>query len=410
MGRLCLRLGQPDFAELQFKTILQSIPNSSSALSGLVDVAMARDDAKQAQQLARKIFRHDPQSIVGYLALAHAFEADGLHTEAMNVLAKLVRLFPNDASARYHWGRCLLKHGDLDQGWPAMTHVYDAGAHVKPDLSSPWWTGEAVDHLLVVGDQGLGDTIMLGRFLYPAQHRVGQLTLACDPALVTWLSQTLPVQVIAREGMKELAHDAHLPIGLLPGVLGLKDDPYQTQALTAMQASQPAVLPGKSSQVGLIKIGVSLECSNLHSTEQYPATRRSHNAEHAQGLLAIEGAHFYNIQKQKFPQAQDLFGDRWHETADEIADFTDTVSWVQNMDAIISIDSVLAHVAGVLGKPSWVILPRAADWRWQLHPSHNPWYPSVRLKRETPELKGLKLFESLAQDVVCEALFKPNRT
>ncbi len=382
MGRLCLRLSLHDVAESQFKFVLAAIPHNASALSGMVDVALARDDTTQAKQLARKILKHHPGSMVGHLALAHAHEAAGEHQVAMDLLGRTVQQFPADASARYHWGRALLKQGDLKRGWQARDHVYAAGVLPTPVLASPWWKGEAVDRLLVLADEGLGDTILFSRYLYEAAQRAKRITLACDASLMSWLSISLPVEVIAREDIEKCEFDAHIPVGVLPGILSLEDDAYQMNGLLQMQQAQHPVSRVDRQDGAPLKIGVSLECSQLHSTEQNPATRRTFRIECAKPLLKIAGAHFYNIQKKKIPEAQGIFGDRWHETGDEISDFADTVRWVSQMDAIVTIDSVLVHVAGVLAKPTWLVLPRAADWRWGLHPSENRWYPSVRLVRE----------------------------
>ncbi len=400
MGRLCLRLSLHDVAESQFKIVLAAIPHNASALSGMVDVALARDDTQQAKQLARKILKHHPSSMVGHLALAHAHEAAGEYQAALDLLGKTVQKFPGDASAQYHWGRALLRHGDLMRGWKARDHVYAAGVLPTPVLASPWWQGETVDRLLVLADEGLGDTILFSRYLYEAAKRAKRITLAGDASLINWLSMTLPVDVIAREGLASLEFDAHIPVGVLPGILNLQGDAYQMDGLLQMQQAQEPFSPmGRHDEVPL-KIGVSLECSQFHSTEQNPATRRTFQVDCAQPLLQIAGAHFYNIQKKELPQAHEIFGDRWHETSDEISDFADTVRLVRQMDAIVTIDSVLVHVAGVLGKPTWLVLPRAADWRWGLHPNDNRWYPSVRLVREKAGMVRADLFKSVAAELM----------
>lgn len=398
MGRTCLRLREPELAALHFKVILQALPDSVSAMSGLADVALAQGEVAQAQVWAEKILRQDPQSGLGHLAVANALEARGRPSEAWAYLDAWVKLQPHDASARYHRARACLKHGLTTEGWRDFACVYEAGIQPKPALSTPWWDGSPTDHLLVVGDQGLGDTLMLARFLPEASRQVARLTLACHPSLIDWLSAALPVPVIDVHRMHELVHSAHVPIAALPGLLHVAD-PYQTQAMQDMQQrlSQVPVRDPRTSVP--FKVGLSLTCSSLHSTETYPQSRRSCDPAQLAPLARLPEAHCFHIQKDPFPAGAALWGERWHELGEELRDFVDTAAWVNTMDVVVTVDSVLAHVAGLLGKPTCLLLPYVSDWRWQLAPQTNPWYPSVTLYRQPRVGDWTSVFEAVAQDL-----------
>lgn len=400
MGRTCMRLFDPDSAEHHFGIILQSLPNNESALSGLVDVALARGCPKEALSLARKIRKAKPQSLLGLLAEANSLEALGRPSEVLATMTKCTKGLMSDPSARYHWGRALLKVGIVPEGWHELRQVYEAGIQPKPSLNTPWWSGSSVGHLLVIGDQGLGDTIQFARYLLQAKQRVSKLTIACDPSLTNWLSEKIKILAIPTDSIGQLEHDAHLPITVLPSVLDLDEDPYQVGALCSFEtASQASNRLAPNVQKAALKVGVSLVCSRLHSTEQFPHTRRSCAIEDALDLLQIEGAEFFNIQKEPLPAAEQHFGARWHEVGEQLHDFSDTVAWVQAMDVIVCVDSALVHLAGSIGKTTKLALPFASDWRWQLHPAINPWYPSVQMYRQTSAGEWKAVFKAIARDL-----------
>ena len=383
MGRLCLRLNHPEEAKMHFQVILDAHPRNESGLSGMVDVALATGDVPGALETATHMRRLHPRSTLAHLAMANTLEAGGDVAAACQCLQDSLRHHPQDATIRYHLGRVLLKLGQLDQGWVELAQVYEAGIQPRPAVPTPRWEGQATQRLLVIGDQGLGDTLQYSRYLVEAGKRAASVTLACDASLVSFLSRALGILVIPLEQVDGFEHDAYATVTDLPKALGPLDDPYQLGALDLFaQCCASAVVPDAVRQMEGLKIGISLSCSKVHSTEQFPHTRRSCSPEDALALLQIPGAQFFHLQASPDPQAQALFGDRWHEIPGGLPDFDHTLAWVRAMDRIVCVDSSLVHVAGSIGKPTSVALPSAADWKWQLHPSTNPWYPEVRLYRQ----------------------------
>lgn len=399
LGRTCLRLMEPDLAEVHFNKILSLKPVNSSAMSGLVDVALAKNDAPLAKTWAQKIIQKHPNSILGWLAMANALEAMNQSGEALKWLDLWVQRHPNEPSGRYHRARSLLKHGRTIEGLRDFKFVYDAEIQPKPALNSPWWNGSRIDNLLVVADQGLGDAIMLSRYLEEARRHVNHVTLACPSSLMGWLSTALAAQVIDIHHMDEFEHTAHIPIGALPGALQLSQDPYQIDAMRNMRRGLKKTGLSDPRLAAPFKVGISLSCSHLHSTEQYPQTRRSCDPQQVGPLLSQQDAHYFNLQKDPFPKGAQALRHRWHELGPELSDFSETASWVNAMDVIVTVDSVLVHVAGLLDKPTFLLLPFVSDWRWQTDPKSNPWYPSVTLYRQPSAGDWSAASAVIAQDI-----------
>ncbi len=196
-----------------------------------------------------------------------------------------------------------------------------------------------------------------------------------------------------------LTHTAHIPIGALPGALQINRDPYQIDSMRKMQRGLNKVAKYHERLATPFKIGISLACSNLHTTEQYPHTRRSYDPQQIGPLLNQKDAHFYNLQKDPFPIGANVLGNRWHELGAELYDFSDTAKWVNSMDVIITVDSVLAHVAGLLDKPTFLMLPFASDWRWQTNQRSSPWYSSIILYRQYRSGSWIEVAEDIAKDI-----------
>ncbi len=303
--------------------------------------------------------------------------------EAARLLADACVADPGHAYARYCLGTVLLALGRYEEGMPARL----AGRHsVIPENAIPGepWRGEAMQTsrgdpatLLLHADGGLGDTIMLARYVPLCAARC-KVVMAGHPSLAR-LFATLP-------GLAEFAgappgplYHRHLPMEHLPQLWGTTPDtvpgrePYLAAdpAIAARFARRLAALPGR--KIGLVWAGNASFASDHERSIPLAALAP---------ILAVPGVSFVSLQ---LGPAADQAHDQpeLHDWTADITDFADTAGLIDGLDLVISVDTAVLHLAGAMGKPVWLLNRLNTDWRWGLGRSDSAWYPSLRQFRQT---------------------------
>jgi hypothetical protein len=323
---------------------------------------------------------------VGHLVAARlaTFERDDVR--ALEHFETLVGLKPDNPAHAYNRGLCLLRLGRLAQGWRDYERRFAAGAVSLRLPSTPRWDGHAVKRLLVVAEQGLGDAVLFSRFLAQAASLAQDLVLTCPESLVGLLGRSLGVACVSDREQAWPVHDAHVPLMSLPYVLQLGE---------AAVAARPAYLVpdpqrtarwsqalGGPDHAGL-RIGVVHATSAAHSTEENPFTRRSCGAGDLLPIVQGPGVRAYNLNLGKPADQARAQLPGLRELPGTVEDFDDTAAVVSLLDAVVSVDTACAHVAGALGTPLLLLLPPAPDWKWQPHAPRAPWYESAQLARKS---------------------------
>jgi hypothetical protein len=281
--------------------------------------------------------------------------------------------------ARAHWNRAVarLLGGDFaggfeDYEWRRRDPRFAADF---PAMAAPEWDGSplAGRRLLVVAEQGLGDTIQFARFLPGLAALGGRVTLACAPTLVRLL-QGLPglAGVVSREAPPP-PHDCFVFLLSLPRLCGVTLDTIPAPA--GYLAVDPAPAAARESS-GSRRVGLAWAGNPAHSNDQ----RRSLPTVALGGLKGIAGIDWVNLQ-QGAAGAELAIMHRMTAPA-RVSDFADTAALIAGLDLVIAADTAVAHVAGALGRPVWIMLPHAPDWRWLLGRGDSPWYASARLFRQ----------------------------
>lgn len=243
--------------------------------------------------------------------------------------------------------------GDFDAGW----HWYEARRYAfprqvaNPGFTFPEWHGEPISSLLICPEQGRGDLVQFARYIPLVVKRGIKVTLLCRPELARLLSG-LPATIVPMEGAINLpAHDRWAFVGSLPLLIGPPFEPPPP-----IEIAVPSRTGGG--------IGIVVAGAPNHPND----ANRSLPPEDASELLALPGA----------------VSLRPEDTG--ARDFQDTAEIVAGLDLVITVDTAAAHLAGSLGKPTWILLPAArTDWRWQRGRTDSPWYPSARLFRKQPK-------------------------
>lgn len=293
-------------------------------------------------------------------AAHHAFGAVlanvGLAREAEPLLRTALELDPGNARTRFALSACLLAQGRYAEGWPLFEARHELpGARPKPALPFPEWRGEplAGKRLLVWPDEGLGDQIHFARFLPVVQARAAEVALVCSAPLERLFAMSFAGPVIALgPKVRYPSPDFWTTSGALAGLAG----PWPQAAPPPPYLQAPPAAAPRGARIGVMTHGAPGHPNDVH---------RSLPAELAARLLALPGAISLDP------------GDTG------VADFADTAAIIAGLELVISVDTSVAHLAGALGKPVWVLLARIGlDWRWGLEGETTAWYPSARLFRQ----------------------------
>lgn len=276
----------------------------------------------------------------------------GRYAEAVELYREVLARAPGRPEAEENLCLALLGAGDLAEGFRRYDLRFEraVGRVPKPALSFPEWRGEplAGRSILVWIEQGFGDQIMFARFV-PVLAALGALVSILTPPPLTRLFGALPARIIEAAGeVKIPRHDFWIMAGSIPGRLGVSE-----QTLP-----RAPYLPGAAGGVGL---GVAWRGDPRHANDAH----RSLPPALGQALLELPGA------VSLLPEDSGA------------ADFAETAALIRGLARVVTVDTSIAHLAGAMGKPTWVLLPALnCDWRWQGQRTDSPWYPSVRLFRQ----------------------------
>jgi tetratricopeptide (TPR) repeat protein len=324
-----------------------------------------------------------PDSLETLLNLGYVLDMQGRSTEAFSCYESILALAPHNAKARYNRAMHLLRSGDLAAGFTDYEARFAAIAHADSRIyHQPRWDGSPLNDrsILVYCEQGLGDAIQFCRYIPYITKLGGRVTLEVQQPLVSLLSGLGCVERVTVKSEIPPHSDVHIPLLSLPHIFQTTLDtlPNQTPYLMPPHTLTSVWKERVKRTNGIVNIGL-VWAGKLH-----PYPTRSCQPEYLEPLLSLAGFRFYSLQvgeQERFPLSQ-TFSAMVVDLTDQISDFTDTAALILNLDLVITIDTAVAHLAGALGKPVWIMLPHATDWRWMLERGDSPWYPTARLFRQ----------------------------
>lgn len=371
MGYLHSRAGRLNEAEACYRHAID-IPGARSALAGILSTQaggfrvtgrFVEGEAKLAE--AVKLVPDDAY-LWSNLALLH--QAAGEAEKAVVAYDKALEIDPDNPDIHYNRATALLTLGEMEDGWRAFEWRLKCGDSVlkKQSFDQPLWDGETPEGktILLYPEQGLGDAIQFARYALELVRRGAKVVLACKPGLVPLLSSLDGVEVVSIEGDLP-PFDVHAPLLSLAQFIDCDPTPY----LTALSENRL----GTGFKVGLCWRG-----SPANSSDALRSVPLSVLAP----LADCPGVTFYSLQKGQgidgFPNLQELPG-----LDEEGGIFMDTASVMAELDLVITVDTAVGHLAGALGRPVWLLLNTAPDWRWMRDRDDTPWYPTMTLWRQT---------------------------
>lgn len=390
--------GELQAAVAAFERALHLDPSLYEARGNLGNALKGLGLLDQAIAQYREALAQHPDNASVWTNLGSALHQQGDIQGALAAFDQALALVPDMPEA--HWNRALawLLMGEYERGWPEYEWGFAAGARPLNERAYPRWKGESLPGktLLVSAEQGLGDTLQFVRFLSAAKARAGTLVLECQPELLTLLGQNAVADQIFPSATPDSALPeivARIPLMSLPGLFGvtLSQLPGPYPYLAADQARVDRFTPFIAS--GDFKVGIVWTGSPAHQDD----SNRSCELRLFERLAQVPGVQMYSLQKGGHAKDIEEIDCSIVDLAPHLNDFSDTAAAIAALDLVVTVDTAVAHLSGALGRPTWVLLPFAPDWRWGLERTDSAWYPAMRLFRQPQRGQWTSVFEQLAQ-------------
>jgi tetratricopeptide (TPR) repeat protein/glycosyltransferase involved in cell wall biosynthesis len=385
LGAALQELGQVQASVKAYQYALKLQPTYADAHYNLGNNYKEQDRLEDAVVCYQQAIALRPDYAAAYNNLGLVLFEQNKLEESIEIYQKALALRQDYPDAHLNMGLSLLQAGSLAEGFREYEWRWQVkGPNFKParPFPQPQWDGSDLEGktLLLHAEQGFGDTIQFIRYAPLVAQRGGRVVMECQEALVRLLQPLEAIAACVPRGAALPEFQVHAPLMSVPHLLGTTLDtiPAEIPYLTAPSAPENVLPKGKRATVGLVWAG---------SVGNQNDRRRSLTLRDLWPLLSTEDVLFVSLQKEVRPgdepvlataaQAGKLYDGRSH-----LGDFADTAALLTQLDLVITVDTAVAHLAGALGRPVWILLSFAPDWRWMLDRSDSPWYPTARLFRQ----------------------------
>ena len=386
-GLCALELGQVDQAEKYFKQATTLYPEHSDFLSNYGILLYKTGRYAEAIEKFNLALRKQPNHHHALNNRGSSLLQLAQYSEAIKDFERAIQAKPDMASA--YWNRALvhLLHCNFEQGWTdyEWRKKLPTGIRDETGLAIPVWTGDVSlqgRSILIFSEQGMGDTLQFCRYATCVADLGATVTLAIQAPLIP-LVQTLDprIQVVNKDGL-QWQGDYQTPLMSLPYALrSFAPDEQPVSAQGYLHPSQDKIAAWKQ-RLGLKikpRIGIAWSGSPKHIND----LNRSMKLAQFMASMPTQ-LEFIALQKEIRPEdMRTLRSDLRLKSFDhELRNFEDTAALAKNLDLIVSVDTSVAHLAGAIGLPVWILLPAVPEWRWTLEGDHTDWYPTARLFRQ----------------------------
>lgn len=382
-----------------FDHLLQREPENLQALFGIAFATDAQLKFDEALIWYERALQVAPVSSTLHNNIAFTLTCLSRYDEADHHLRRALELTPGLANARKLLGMSELRRGHYRQGW---TYYEDrkltpSGLRDYGPLAIPEWQGEPLDgkRFLLAREQGAGDQLQFVRYANVLHDLGATVDVWTSGELAPLFMRARGVSNVLTEPPGAGTYDYYCRAMSVPQWLSSDAIPCDVPYLCADEAHTEAwrvrleQAAGAKRKVGLVWAG---------NPDHYLDVYRSAPLAALESLASVEGLAWFALQKGAAESQLDGLAHRWPICAlGQLLDrFDATAAVIEALDLVITVDTSVAHLAGALGKPVWVMLPKQADWRWMLSGDTNPWYPTARLFRQqvlgdwTPVVKALR--------------------
>jgi tetratricopeptide (TPR) repeat protein len=386
-GKALVACGKYDEAVATLRRAVEMDPGSWESVLSLGDALQkigAEGEALQMYSRAAKIRPDEPSILVNWGGLLDklndAVGAMGKYRHALDIR-------PDSHEARFNLSLTLLRKGQFEEGW----EKYESRWHLQKrnfdleELPQPLWQGEDLHgkRVLVHVEQGFGDAFQFVRYLPFLEQRGAQVIMRCHDILRRLFQQSLPSVRLLGEKEPLPEFDYQVPMVTLARVMGTRPETIPAQ-VPYLMPSDDLIAAWRhrlgERVAGEKRVGLAWAGNPKHDQDR----ARSMALSMLGPLALVDGARFFSLQKGD-PQKQIASsspGLAIIDLGDELKDFADTAAVMMNLDLIVCVDTAVAHLAGALARPAWVMLRNGPEWRWLEGRTDSPWYPTMRLFRQ----------------------------
>ena len=375
------KYGQLEEAVVQWRSGLAKAPQWDDSWRDLGLGLEHLNRTEEAADAYRQAVNAAPEKAENHRYLGSALLDAGQLDEALAAYGQAVEADPENAEA--HWGCFWVRalRGEFPKAWDDYEWRWKLRNRTTPELddSAPLWEGGDLtgQTFFLRAEQGYGDTLQTIRYAPVLAEMGATVKVGCPPALARLFADAPGVSEVVAGNAGNVSFHSHQAMFSLPRILGTTlENIHGTGPYLTAPAPDGLELPATT---GVFRIGLTWHGSGSQSPD-----RRSVPFGQLLPLLGQEQAMFFSLQ----------LGDAANDPAragieSELADlsplmddFASTAALIEQLDLVITIDTAVAHLAGALGKPTWLLLSAAPDWRWMLGRDDSPWYPSMRLFRQ----------------------------
>ena len=382
-------------ATTSYQKALAIAPDAAQLHYGLGMVQQQLNDWDAAIDSYQQAVQLDPNDRKAWTNLGALRQEMGQPQAAIDCYQKILSFDPEDAIAHVNLSIVLRQLGDWQQGFAKFEWRWRCPDKTPRNFTQPLWDGSDLDGktILIHAEEGYGDTIQFIRFLPQVAQRGGRAIVECPPWLIRLLGSVPGIAELIPFGSPLPEFAVHAPLLSLVHLLGATPETLPAPPYLSAPDSASVNLEADDR----LKVGIVWAGNPNHQSDR----DRSTTLEQFRSLLALEGISFYSLQKGPRSPELEQFSQRSQiqDLSAELQDFADTAAAIEQLDLVISVDTSVAHLAGALGKPVWVLLSHNADWRWMLDRDDTPWYPTMRLFRQTQRGDWAGVFSRVAAEL-----------
>jgi tetratricopeptide (TPR) repeat protein len=400
LGTGYLKAGDPTSAADHFKKALQLDARLTPAHLNLGEALTQLGDQDGALHHLEKVMEQKTDSVEAQIGIGNIHAQDNHIEQAIAHFQQAIANQPDHPIAHMNLAHCYLKLGNLKEGW--QEYEWRLKAARSPVADIPQWDGSPLNgrRLLVMAEQGAGDTIQFARYLPLIREKAaGEIIFACHRSLIRLMTPIAGSSTVLELEKMDPAIAADHAIGCRINLMSaplLFDTEIETIPMRSayLHADQQLVQHWRqrTNAYNNLKIGIAWAGNPANGNDRY----RSFNPEQFTKLAKLPGITLFSLQKNISKKSDKaIAGVSLVDFTRELNDFADTAALIENLDLVISIDTSIAHLSGALGKPVWTLLHFAADWRYLMNVDSCPWYASMRLFRQTSRGHWDSVFDQL---------------
>lgn len=382
LGLVLHELGRIDEAIRCFDASLAILPISTEARNHRGVALRTAGRLAEAVACFQEILSIEPGRIEALYNLGNTLADSHRSAEAIDVFRRLLAVRPDHVVGHVHLGFALLVVGDFKQGFEEYEWRWRIPGFPGPPhaFAEPVWDGKplAGRTLLLCAEQGLGDSIQFLRYAPLIEKQGGRIVVEVQPELAAAATSVGEVDLVVARGAPLPPFDCYAWLLSLPRLFGTTPAtiPAKKRYMTPEPARVDAWTPRLDRLPGL-KVGIAWRGSAQHPNDR----NRSCALSLLRPLFEVPGVSWVSLQKGR-TEADGTLPANVLDVSADLADFAETAAVLAHLDLVIAVDTAVAHLAGALGRPVWLMLPFAPDWRWSLGREDSPWYPSFELFRQ----------------------------